>query len=295
MGVAQNLIGEKYGKLTVVAEAPKKAGRTAWYCKCDCGNPNLIHVTGNNLRMGKTKSCGCAKKESRIIDMTGWKMWEHGVPNSKIIVMAPVGQNNDGDVLWECECRCGNKKHFVANGKYIRNGFKLSCGCDKLNDYDLTNDYGIGYTKNTNQPFYFDIEDYDLISHYVWQEETGGYIVTYVNNERLFMHNLIANSKVRTQDHKNGNRKDNRKNNLRYATALENSRNRSIPKNNASGCKGVCLTKSGKYRAYITVNHKWMSLGTYNSFEEAKEARIKAELKYFGEFMRDVEENEDIF
>lgn len=29
MGVAQNLIGEKYGKLTVVAEAPKKAGRTA--------------------------------------------------------------------------------------------------------------------------------------------------------------------------------------------------------------------------------------------------------------------------
>lgn len=38
-----------------------------------------------------------------------------------------------------------------------------------------------------------------------------------------------------------------------------------------------------------------MSLGTYNSFEEAKEARIKAELKYFGEFMRDVEGNEDVF
>lgn len=291
MGKFQDLTGQKFGKLTVIKQATKLRGRTAWLCKCDCGNENFIHVTSNDLKTGNTKSCGCAKKDAKIIDMTGWKMWEHGVPDSKMIVLKPVGQNNDGDVLWECECKCGNKNHFVVNGKYIRNGFKLSCGCDKLNNYDLTNDYGIGYTKNTNQPFYFDLEDYDLISKYIWQEETGGYIVTYINNKRLFIHNLITNSEVRTQDHRNGNRKDNRKSNLRYATVLENSRNRVTPKNNKSGCKGVCLDKSGRYRAYITVNHKWMSLGTYDDFEKAKEVRKRAEIKYFGEFIRDENKN----
>ena len=291
MGKFQDLTGQKFGKLTVIKQAPKLRDRTAWWCKCDCGNENFIHVTSNDLKTGNTKSCGCAKKDARIIDMTGWKMWEHGVPDSKIIVLKTVGQNNDGDVLWECECKCGNKNHFVVNGKYIRNGFKLSCGCDKLNNYDLTNDYGIGYTKNTNQPFYFDLEDYDLISKYIWQEETGGYIVTYINNKRLFIHNLVTNSEVKTQDHRNGNRKDNRKSNLRYATVLENSRNRVTPKNNKTGCKGVCLDKSKRYRAYITVNHKWMSLGTYDDFEKAKEVRKRAEIKYFGEFIRDENKN----
>lgn len=291
MGAIQNLIGQKYGKLTVVEEAPKKANRTAWYCKCDCGNANLIHVTGNNLRTGKTKSCGCAKKESKIIDMTGWKMWEHGVINSKIIVIEMAGQDKYGDVIWKCRCNCGNGNDFICNGKELRNGSKLSCGCHKLNNYDLTKEYGIGYTKNTGSIFYFDLEDYFKIKDYVWQEETGGYIVTYINNKRLFMHNLISNSKAKTQDHKNGNRKDNRKNNLRYANALENSRNRKTPKNNLSGCKGECLSKSGKYRAYITVNHKWLSLGEYTNFEEAKKARTEAEIKYFGEFRRDEKKN----
>lgn len=286
MGKFQDLTGQKFGKLTVIEQAPKLHNRTAWYCECDCGNENLVHVTGNDLKRGNTKSCGCAKKDAKIIDMTGWKMWEHGVPDSKIIVIRAVGQNNDGDVLWECKCSCGNENHFVANGKYIRNGFKLSCGCDKLNNYDLSHAYGIGYTKNTNKPFYFDLEDYELIKHYIWQEETGGYVVTYFDNKRLFMHNLINDSNVRTQDHINGNRKDNRKENLRSATITENARNRTIPKNNRSGCKGVSQNKNGKYRAYITVNKKWISLGTYNDFGTAKEVRLQAEKEYFGEFMR---------
>ena len=33
-----NLLNEKYGMLTVIAEAPNINGRTAWLCKCDCGN-----------------------------------------------------------------------------------------------------------------------------------------------------------------------------------------------------------------------------------------------------------------
>ena len=30
----------------------------------------------------------------------------------------------------------------------------------------MSNDYGVGYTTNTNKEFYFDLEDYDLIKEY---------------------------------------------------------------------------------------------------------------------------------
>ena len=36
------------------------------------------------------------------------------------------------------------------------------------------------------------------------------------------------------------------------------------------------------YRAYITVNKKWIHLGIFNNLEEAIIVRLKAELKYFG-------------
>lgn len=33
-----NLLGQKYGRLTVIAEAPSQNGNGAWICQCDCGN-----------------------------------------------------------------------------------------------------------------------------------------------------------------------------------------------------------------------------------------------------------------
>lgn len=67
-----NLIGKKFGRLTVVKEAP--SSRTSgghsvvrWYCKCDCGNPNLILVSSNNLKSGNTNSCGCYFKDRMIV------------------------------------------------------------------------------------------------------------------------------------------------------------------------------------------------------------------------------------
>lgn len=63
------------------------------------------------------------------IDMTGWKMWEHGVPDSKIIVIKEnSNRSKDGHVQWDCQCAiCGN--YFTAIGKQIRNGNTKSDGC----------------------------------------------------------------------------------------------------------------------------------------------------------------------
>ena len=58
-----NMIGEKCGSLTVIKEGkrPKNVNNTRayWWCKCDCGNPNLILVEGQLLRNGHKTSCGC--------------------------------------------------------------------------------------------------------------------------------------------------------------------------------------------------------------------------------------------
>lgn len=64
--VAIDLIGKRFGKLTVINRAgsftTKSGGKIAlWACHCDCGNTTTIRAAA--LRMGKTKSCGCYRRE----------------------------------------------------------------------------------------------------------------------------------------------------------------------------------------------------------------------------------------
>ena len=68
------MIGEKYGKLTVLKEVEKftqPSGQTqrGYLCKCECGNETV--VCAMSLRLGRTKSCGCLRNErSRINAIT---------------------------------------------------------------------------------------------------------------------------------------------------------------------------------------------------------------------------------
>lgn len=49
--------GQRYGKLTVLEPAENVGSRTAWLCRCDCGQEAV--VTTRRLRSGRTVSCGC--------------------------------------------------------------------------------------------------------------------------------------------------------------------------------------------------------------------------------------------
>lgn len=65
----KDLTGMKFGRLTVLERAANKGKKTAWRCKCDCGNSCV--VAGNNLRSGEVKSCGCLRGQN------------HGLRNDK--------------------------------------------------------------------------------------------------------------------------------------------------------------------------------------------------------------------
>ena len=55
-----DLTGQRYGKLTVLAPAENIGSRTAWLCRCDCGQETIVMTV--RLRDGHRTSCGCDKE-----------------------------------------------------------------------------------------------------------------------------------------------------------------------------------------------------------------------------------------
>lgn len=105
------------------------------------------------------------------------------------------------------------------------------------------------------------------------------------------LHKLVANAFIPNPDNKkcidhiDNDRKNNYVSNLRYATNQENNRNASKKKNNTSGVIGVSYCKIyKKWRAFISINGKIKHLGYFQTLEQAKEARIQAVNKYYGDF-----------
>ena len=51
------LTGQRYGRLVVLRQAENNGKRSAWLCRCDCGNEVVVRT--DRLRSGHTTSCGC--------------------------------------------------------------------------------------------------------------------------------------------------------------------------------------------------------------------------------------------
>jgi HNH endonuclease/AP2 domain len=88
-------------------------------------------------------------------------------------------------------------------------------------------------------------------------------------------------------DHKDKNPSNDRWDNLREATRSQNEMNGGLRKNNRLGLKGVRQGKRDKgFGAGISINGKYVHLGTFPTAEEAHDAYKQAAAKYFGEFAR---------
>lgn len=62
----------------------------------------------------------------KFIDMTGWKMSEHGIPDSRITIINKA-PNMGKHTAWNCICECGNE--CIIRGDQLRSGTAKSCGC----------------------------------------------------------------------------------------------------------------------------------------------------------------------
>ena len=187
---------------------------------------------------------------------------------------------------WLCQCDCGNK--IIVLQSSLKHEKTKSCGCLYSNNYDLSGEYGVGYDCNGN-PFYFDLEDYDKIKKYCWHLDKDNYVCANVNGTTIKMHRIILGlheEKIQV-DHIFHNNNDNRKSKLRVVTNQQNSMNKDKPINNTSGHRGVSFyEKRNKWRVYITINGERKHLGYFDKdkLNEAIQARLNAENKYFGKY-----------
>ncbi len=129
-------------------------------------------------------------------------------------------------------------------------------------------------------------EDVPMIRDHTWHSDGG-----YAKSSRKCpdtgkclkskMHRLIAQpSGDLVVDHRNGNRMDNRRCNLRVVTASDNAKNRRPSK---QGIEFHANCPNRPYAAFIRVNKKAIRLGNFATHAEALEARIAAQRHYFGE------------
>ena len=88
-------------------------------------------------------------------------------------------------------------------------------------------------------------------------------------------------------DHINGDRSDNRIENIRPATRSQNNANGRRPKDNTSGHKGVSFDKKRqRWHAYVSKNYKRCHVGYFETLDEARLARAAAAERFYGEFAR---------
>ena len=137
-----------------------------------------------------------------------------------------------------------------------------------------------------------DNEDYEWLMQWEWSFHNG-YAVrnsSTVNGKRheVFMHReVIRTPKGKYTDHKDLDKLNNQRENLRICTYSENFQNKSITITNKSGYKGVSWHKyTKKWIAQISFSGKRVTLGYFREAEEAALAYDKAAKKNFGEFAR---------
>lgn len=145
------------------------------------------------------------------------------------------------------------------------------------------------------KPFSRDDYDYSVVTGRLYvrgrftagnQWGKAGYRCVMLDGKRVAMHRFIwfwvtGEWPEHDVDHMNRIKWDNRWINLRDADDKTNTENRGPHKNNVLQVRGVRIIGSGKYDARIM--HKGVShhLGTYDTIEEANQARRNAEKIYF--------------
>ncbi len=209
-----------------------------------------------------------------------------------------VSQQGTHYAQWLCECSCEAHTRAIVTQAGLKSGKSSSCGCiaresarerwQKRNKYDLSGEYGIGWTINTDKEFYFDLDVFDQIKDICWCEHHphrnfSALVGRMTDDGRVIrMHVLLGFAEY---DHIYRNELNNLRSNLRPATHQENQCNMKKRTDNTSGITGVVWNKQNqKWVAQIQYKGKVYYKGSYVNKDDAIRARFFAEIQYFGEF-----------
>lgn len=128
-----NLTGMRFNRWTVLRlEGYRKGCGWYWYCRCDCGTEKV--VLQRNLLEGRSKSCGCYRKDhmktvrKRAVgkhknirtDLTGQRF-------GRWTVLGKAKHEVGKHPFWECRCDCGTVR--AISHASLLNGHSQSCGC----------------------------------------------------------------------------------------------------------------------------------------------------------------------
>lgn len=126
---------------------------------------------------------------------------------------------------------------------------------------------------NSIKPAFVDDEDYDKVKIYSFNLSANGYPRTNLVTKTMCLHNFILGPSPpgMTPDHKNRNKLDNRRENLKFSTGAEQKKNRGILKSNTSGVTNVRFNKAtGNYVVRVRKGGKRVHLGYFPTLERAK-------------------------
>ena len=114
------LVGQRFGSLTVIGELPERdrRGNVRWLCECECGKEKI--ATSGDLHVGKAFHCGCSGANTlKNKGMIGKKF-------HRLLVVEKASPDGD-QTCWKCKCDCG-KTVTIRSGN-LKNGNSQSCGC----------------------------------------------------------------------------------------------------------------------------------------------------------------------
>ncbi len=275
-------IGVRVGSLTVIsATESRRQGYTVWRCRCDCGGEILLDT--RYLQRATVTDCGCGSKvRPGQRDLTGLRF-------GKLVCVEPTDQRGpSGGVVWRCHCDCGND--CLAVSTQLTSGYKKSCGCGRK-------PYGSQSTLKRKQGKNGASHGRNVAGEYVGCR-FGRLVVTAYDGKHDRQHywrcicdcgkeTVVSQTNLQSGHTRSCGclRQESYRNNLKLidgtsVTMIESRKKKPI-KSNTSGYNGVYWNrKNGTWSAQITFKGKTYYLGTYQTIQEAVQARKIGEEMY---------------
>ena len=306
-----DLTGQRYGHLTVLAPAENTGVRTAWLCRCDCGQETV--VTTRDLRRGRRTSCGCdrpavgcspggfGRASLTYIDGTCLEMIRAGTVRSNNTSGVPGVEWMTSKQKWRSSICFKGKRRYLGSF----DSFDDAVQARKRAEEEL---FGKFLDVCAGKLPKSELRDMDEVCPPVVRNSSGQRLD--LTGQRFGTLTVLAPAadigsmtawRCRCDCGKErvvmtGHLRDGHTTScgcrpsvtLVDGTCVELIQSKTIRRNNTSGVTGVeWVPRKNMWRAVIFFKGKRHYLGSYGKFEDAVKARRRGEEEYFEPFLRE--------